>query len=74
MYGSDVSCLKQLLANKGYLVNNNFDNYFDYETRNAVLLFQQNNYLGADGVVGFVLAVIFIKDIKINLKITSLNL
>ncbi len=52
MYGSDVSCLKQLLANKGYLVNNNFDNYFDYETRNAVLLFQQNNYLGADGVVG----------------------
>lgn len=52
MYGSDVSCLKQLLANKGYLSNSNFDNYFDYETRNAVLLFQQNNYLGADGVVG----------------------
>lgn len=52
MYGSDVSCLKQLLANKGYLSNNTFDNYFDYETRNAVLLFQQNNYLGTDGVVG----------------------
>lgn len=52
MYGSDVSCLKQLLANKGYLSNNNFDNYFDYDTRNAVLLFQQNNYLGTDGVVG----------------------
>lgn len=52
MYGSDVSCLKQLLANKGYLSNNTFDNYFDYETRNAVLLFQQDHYLGADGVVG----------------------
>lgn len=52
MYGSDVSCLKQLLANKGYLVNNTFDNYFDYETRNAVMLFQQDKYLGADGVVG----------------------
>ncbi len=52
MYGSDVSCLKQLLANKGYLSNSNFDNYFDYDTRNAVLLFQQNNYLGTDGVVG----------------------
>lgn len=52
MYGSDVSCLKQLLANKGYLVNNTFDSYFDYETRNAVLLFQQDHYLGADGVVG----------------------
>lgn len=52
MYGSDVSCLKQLLANKGYLVNNNFDSYFDYETRNAVMLFQQDHYLGTDGVVG----------------------
>lgn len=52
MYGSDVSCLKQLLANKGYLSNNTFDNYFDYETRNAVMLFQQNNYLSTDGVVG----------------------
>jgi peptidoglycan hydrolase-like protein with peptidoglycan-binding domain len=52
MYGNDVSCLKQLLANKGYLVNNNYDNYFDYDTRNAVLLFQQDHYLGTDGTVG----------------------
>jgi peptidoglycan hydrolase-like protein with peptidoglycan-binding domain len=50
--GDGTRSMAEILANKGYLSNNTFDNYFDYETRNAVMLFQQNNYLSTDGVVG----------------------
>jgi len=52
MSGSDVSCLQSMLASKGYLVNSNYSSYFDLQTKNAVIIFQQDNYLYADGIVG----------------------
>ncbi len=51
MYGSDVSCLQSYLISKGYLYNQS-NSYFDLETRSAVISFQRNNGLPADGVVG----------------------
>lgn len=52
MTGTDVSCLQSLLASKGYLVNAGYNSYFDLQTKNAVMIFQQDNYLYADGIVG----------------------
>lgn len=52
MSGSDVSCLKTMLGNKGYLTNYDYSSYFDLQTKNAVMLFQQDNYLFVDGVAG----------------------
>lgn len=50
MSGTDVSCLQSLLVNLGYL--DQVTSYFDQSTRNAVMYFQQDNYLIPDGVVG----------------------
>lgn len=50
-YGSDVLCLQNYLISKGYYINNP-NSYFDFDTRNAVILFQRDNGLFADGIVG----------------------
>lgn len=51
MSGPAVTCLQTLLSNKGYLVNN-YSSYFDLQTQNAVISFQQARGLFSDGVVG----------------------
>lgn len=48
--GSDVTCLQTLLINKGYAVS--ATGYFDSATRTAIILFQQDNGLYADGIAG----------------------
>jgi len=52
MYGTDVSCLQSYLINRGYLYNTVANSYFDTNTRNAVILFQRDNGLFSDGIVG----------------------
>lgn len=53
MSGPDVACLQSYLINKGYMISGmNYSSYFDINTQNAVMMFQQNNYLVPDGIVG----------------------
>jgi hypothetical protein len=52
MSGTDVSCLQSYLISKGYMYNTSTNSYFDINTRNAVVLFQRDNGLFPDGVVG----------------------
>ncbi|MDE2030940.1 MAG: peptidoglycan-binding protein [Patescibacteria group bacterium] len=53
MTGDDVYCLQSYLYNLGYLSSSNLNAYFDYQTRSAVITFQQNYGLSPDGVVGY---------------------
>lgn len=48
--GDDVRMLQKLLKDLGYSVE--VDGYFGTQTRNAVLSFQRNNGLKADGIAG----------------------
>jgi hypothetical protein len=50
--GSDVECLQSYLINRGYLTNQTVNSYFDSATQSAVMAFQRDNYLSADGIVG----------------------
>ena len=49
--GEEVRKLQNRLAELGYL-QGNIDGAYGYQTRNAVILFQRNNYLDADGAAG----------------------
>lgn len=50
--GSDVECLQSYLINRGYLANQIVNSYFDSASRDAVIAFQRDNNLYADGIVG----------------------
>ncbi|MCC7160515.1 peptidoglycan-binding protein [Candidatus Nomurabacteria bacterium] len=52
MTGSNVYCLQSLLYERGYLNQNDLNSTFDWKTQNAVMSFQRDNYLYADGIVG----------------------
>ena len=53
MFGIDVYCLQFYLYSKGYLwKSSDLTSTFDLDTLNAVLAFQRDNYLSADGIVG----------------------
>ena len=49
--GEEVRKLQTRLKELGYL-QGNIDGAYGYQTRNAVMLFQRNNYLDADGAAG----------------------
>jgi hypothetical protein len=54
MAGSDVQCLQDALVALGYLSYGNYSPaFFDTRTWNAVVSFQRNHGLGADGIVGY---------------------
>lgn len=53
MTGAQVYCLQSLLLQRGYLsASTSLNSNFDGETLNAVISFQRDNYLVADGIVG----------------------
>ena len=52
MTGNDVYCLQLHLYAKGYLTTNNLRAVFDNATTQAVMSFQRDNGLYADGIVG----------------------
>ncbi len=54
MSGGDVECLQDVLVTKGYLTYGSYTRgFFDLRTWNAVVSFQSNRGLSADGIVGY---------------------
>lgn len=50
--GKITKLLQQRLISLGYSIPYGLDGIYGYETKNAVMRFQEDNNLSADGIVG----------------------